>query len=662
MTKRRSPWLLAGVFLLAALLLAVGLTALAAPETAAAGAPTVKHWIAVKTVHTGETWVLPTDGDTYVRTLIVEPGGVITVPNGYSVSMTIKAVETGQKLVTTAGVDTAIQPGTYRDVWLNVRLQNLVPYVGPGPGGQTIYFPFRQALFVDKNGVAYDRSVTRAIRGGVVTSTYAKNIAIRSTGECFNGIYVTNGGTYTVRNASINLEGNGRSDFIGYGAAIVANGASRLVVDRSTIVNKGVVRTGVVADGGSTVVVKNSTIKTYAGKLPPDYVQTIDTTQMRSIPWMLGMDGTKNNVRATNLLGTRTKAAYINSYIYSSGWGVLSTDGCTEPKLVAINSTIATGPEGYGSYVIGNATEYFLGCTLNVGTYAAINRGGTVHYGPSTAGAVKRLNKLYGLGLTADDLKSIQPRETVINSGRFGVMWHGEGAAYVTGETVFNTKEAVFLDKGQKVKVVVDGTLGAQLNPANGVIFQLMDDDDPGPVPPAMTNTGVYKQPTNPIAKNNDHDIYNINSGDAICTFRNIDLVGNFYNGMRGDLKPPFPPGAPAVARNLVVKLYGSSVTGVITAAETLHYVDTITSANYQELGRVYNTPKPALNNGVLVYLSDGSVWTVTGTSYLTKLVLGAGCQIQAPAGKTLKMTVNGAEVTPEAGHTYTGDIVILVQ
>ena len=660
MSKRKL--LLALVAAVLIILISTLAVPLALAKTANAGPVYHPVYLVFKTVSSGETWVV--DRDTHVVKLVIQPGATVKAPDGYSLTMTVKGVETGQKLVSTYGVETAVQAGSYWDVWLNVKQQNVVSYAAGGPPGAPptyLNFPFRQAIYVDAHGLSYNCSVLRAVQGGVVRNAYAKNISITSTGECFNGIYVTNGGTYTVKNATIRLTGNGRSDFIGYGAALVANGGSdtKLVVDRSTIINQGVVRTAVVADGGANVIVKNSTIETYAGILPADYEQTIDTTQMRSIPWMLGMNSSTNNVRATNLLGEKTKATYIDSYLYSSGWGVLSTDGCREPKLTAINCTIATGPEGYGSYCIGNATEHFLGCMFNVGTYATICRGGTMYYGPSTKSAVAQVNNEYGIGLTAGDLAAIAARNTVVNSSRFGVMWHGDGAAYVSGATVFNTKEAVFLDKGQKVTVEVDGSLGARLNPANGTIFQLMDDDDPGPVPPKMTNTGIYKQPTDPVSKNTDHDIYNTTDSDAVCTFKNITLKGNFFNGMRGDLRPAFPPGAPAIARNLVLNFSGASVTGVITAAETLHYVDTITSDNYYELGRVYNVPRPAVNNGVLVSLTNGSTWTVTGTCYLTRLELASGCLITAPGGKAIKMTVNGSEVAPEPGHTYVGDIVI---
>src|SRR5262249_42358874 len=146
-----------------------------------------------------------------------------------------------------------------------------------------------------------------------------------SLGQDFNGVYAA-GGTHTVQNSEIAFLGDGRSDFAGYGAAVTATGAdTKLVLDGVHILTRGVVRTAVVATGGSNVPVKNSSIYTRNGVLPSDYQQTVNLAQMRSVPWMLGINGF-DNVRATNLLGPASIASYVNSSITSEGWGVLSTD------------------------------------------------------------------------------------------------------------------------------------------------------------------------------------------------------------------------------------------------------------------------------------------------------------------------------------------------
>ena len=227
-------------------------------------------------------------------------------------------------------------PATYAgDVVLTVSEANPVEYTAAGPAARRVVSPFRQAIYVDSTGFVAAKSVIAAAVGGQPAADMAEGLKITSTGECFNGIYAA--GSYTLKDVEIDLTGNARSDFSGYGAAIVGTGeGTTLVVDGAQIRTDGVARAAVVATNGANVIVKNSDIQTNNGELPADYQPTIDTAKMRSVPWMLGLSG---NVRATNILGTNTKASYINSSIGSEGWGVLSTDGCTTPILTAINSS-----------------------------------------------------------------------------------------------------------------------------------------------------------------------------------------------------------------------------------------------------------------------------------------------------------------------------------
>ncbi|MBP2644221.1 MAG: putative secreted protein, partial [Firmicutes bacterium] len=311
------------------------------------------------------------------------------------------------------------------------------------------------------------------------------------------GIFAA-GGSYTINNVEISMDGDGRSDFAGYGAAVMATGTdTTLVLDNVDIDTHGVVRTGVIADNGSNVIVKNSSINTKKGTLPSDYVQTVNPAYMRSVPWMLGINGS-DNVRATNLLGTDSKATYINSTITSDGWGVLSTDSGSNCTLTAINSTISTsGNDGYGTFAIGNPHEYFYGCVFNVGSYATINSGGYIYYDDSSAANVAALNTSVSLGLTAQELEAIPQQSTIINSDRFGVMWRSSsGTVNVAGGTELNTNEATFLVKtSEAITITIDGSDGAKINPKNGIILQVMDDDDPGPVMTDMSNTNTYTDP-----------------------------------------------------------------------------------------------------------------------------------------------------------------------
>jgi hypothetical protein len=592
------------------------------------------------TVAAGQTYTVT--ATTRVAAVTIAEGGVLTAPSGYSLTMTVNGVETGQALVATDAADTAFVPGRWRgDIVLTVTTAEDITW-------QQHTYPFRQALYVGSAGLVPAASVLAAAVGGRYGSQSARGVQITSTGQCFDGVFV-NDGSYVLDRPVISLTGNGRCDFVGYGAAIVANGTSaRLVVDGACVSNQGAVRTALVADNGATVVVKNSAFQVRNGVLPADYIPTVNLDTMQSAPWMLAIDG---NVRATNLLGNNTIAAYINSSVASQTWGALSTDAGSDCTLVAVNSRVAnTGPDGYGTYVIGNATEYLLGTRFDVGTYATIFTGGTATYGDSDPATVAELNQSLGLGLTDAELRGLRRQPTIVNSRRFGFMWHDTGTLTITGGTQVRSPHATFLNKGQNIDVSVDGSQGAALQPGDGILVQVMDNDDPGPVmvDGQLENAGVYTQPAGEPARDASFDVTEVHSTDSILSFSQIELQGNCYNGMRADL-------------NLVLNFAASQVTGVISATLAEHLVDTIDSSNWWELGAVTNTAQAAINNGVIVSLASGSRWAVTGTSYLTSLTLDATSSVTAPPGQSVSLTVNGTPTAIEPGGSYTGALVLSV-
>ena len=638
------------------------LVAVAAAMTPTLTAPAVAHAATPKAAKAGKN-ITVASGDTLELTetttasvLTIEEGGVITVPDGNSLSLTVNGVDTGSELAELTdgygGAATAIAAGTYRGtVILTVAEATDVAY-------DDLTFPFRQAIYVDADGIDETKSVPSAVLGGTVTDTAASGIRLLSNGEAFNGVYVS-GGTYTLTKPRIAYTGDGRCDFVGYGAAVVGTGeGTTLVLDGATIRNEGVVRTAVIADATANVVVKNSTIHCANGTLPTEYVPTGDTRYMMNVPWMLGLSG---NVRATNLLGASTKASYINSSISSETWGALSVDGGSSCTLTAINSTIAnTGGEGYGSYAIGNVTEHFLGCTFDVGDYALIHWGASAHYGDSTKDAVADLNDSLELGLSSAELNKLKVKPTVVNAGRFMVLWYAAGSVTIDGGTEVNTGATAFMCKAVAGSVTVDGSEGAAINPGNGIIFQLMDTDRPSSVTvsgkPWKTETiGTYTEPTGSPTKSSSWVTTSAQSTDAKGTFTDIDLKGDFYNSVRGG------GNASLQGQNLVLTFTGSTVEGVISAGTSKHNVSTITSAEYREISEVTNTPTAVVNNGVIVTLGAGSSWTVTGTSYLSALTLASDASVTAPSGRTATLTVDGTATELKPGGTYMGALTLTV-
>lgn len=596
-----------------------------------------------KLVNANSTWVV--DTTTKLSKLTIGDGASITAPDGYGVTLSVN------------GVGKTIGPGTYEgNVVLSITKQNVVEYE---KANLTHYF--RQGLYVDSTGVVDDKSVKAVVVGGKVTSDSAVNVKINSDEESFNGIYVA-GGTYNINGAKIDLNGNGGNDFAGFGAGIMATGSdTKLVVDGADVQTHGAIRPAIIAANGSNLVVKNSKIKTENGTLPSDYKPNVQLGLMKSAPWMLGISG---NCRATNVLGSNTTSTYINSSVASEGWGTLSTDDCSNIKLTSINSNISiTGQSGYGAYAIGDAVDTFYGSNITTPDYGMIITGGTGIFGASTSENVQTANSNLKLGLTSNEMKALKETQTTVKSNRFGVMCHGSGNIYVKDGTTFDTRETTFLIKGTNANINVDGSKGAQLKTGNGVLLQLMDNDDPGPVMTngVMYNTGVYHEPTGDATLDTTHNTTTVTSGtDTIANFSNITLNGNFYNSTRGGTSTDMTGKKVDLAKNLSLNFDKSKITGVISASTARHAIDTITSNEYKQLGEVTNTSAAAINNGVIVSLTNGSTWTVTGNSYLTNLTIGAGSKITAPTGYKVTMKVNGSETNIAAG-TYNGNIEITV-
>jgi hypothetical protein len=608
-----------------------------------------------KSVASGLIWVV--DKTTNLSSLTISNGAFVIAPEGYSVTMTVDGVETG------------IVPGSYKgNIVLTLTQKNIFKY-------KQLDHQFRQALYLDKTGIVEAKSVLPAAGDYRLSNGVLTGVKITSRGESFNGIFVA-GGTYTIKDAIIDFTGNGGDDFDGYGAAIMAAGKdTTLILDGARIKTRGAARPTVVATRNSNLIVKNSTLQAMNGILPADYVPNVELGKMRAVPWMLGLSG---NCRATNLLGKNTTATYINTSISSESWGVLSADGDDETqekvaasdrdqKLIAINSKITnTGKVGYGNYFVAS----YYGCEINVGDYASI--GGAI-YAASDPETIAKMNAEYKFGLTAEELKALARTGTHVTSGRFGAMV--QKYVKVMDDTVFDTEKAVFLVKGAAADINVDGSRGAQLNSRNGIIVQVMENDDP------MRINAIYHEPADPV-KASDFDVTAVNKSDVTAAFSNITLKGDFYNGFPGGKSsgmagaggdaggPEAPPGsdggAPAggmpgaaSGKNMVLNLSNSSITGIITSSRAKHVKDTITSEEYLLLGEVTNTPGPAINNGVIVTL-NGSTWTVTGTSYLTGLTIGEGSKVIAPKGQKVAMTIDGVKTPIKAG-TYKGNIVLTV-
>jgi len=594
-------------------------------------------------VDSGLTWVV--EKNTSLDCLVIQRGGYVMAPPGNSLTLTNDGVETG------------LLPGsTYTG-----KLELTVTDVETIKFDESLEHDFRQAIYLDENGILAAKSVLDAAGPYRYADGVLEGVDIASEGPNFNGIYAT-GGKHTVVGAKLHMTGNGDDDFAGYGAAIMSSGENTtLIVDGATVVTQGAIRTAAVADVGSNLIVKNSSLTANSGQNDVGYIPNVALGTMKNVPWMLGLVG---NNRATNLLGKNTRATYINSTVTAENWGVLSTDagrdGAKDMQLTAINSDVViSGKSGYGTYVIADSRNAFYGTHIDVADYAAIVVNGRLVFAASTAENVRRLNKDLEIGLTSAELRALERRPTTVRSRRFGMMiWSHYANVDISDDTTFDTEQAVFLVKSAAARINVDGSGGARLNPKNGVLLQLMETDNPGAkeiVRGLRMTIGVYNEPEAAPVRNESFDVTTAHDTDVIANFSDIELKGDFYNSSRGDPKPDAPEG-----RNLVLHLKDSSLEGVVTASSAHHAVKRITALEYDQLGEVINTPAAAINNGVVVDL-DRSDWTVTGTSQLTRLSVGKGSSISPPPGMKVSMTVDGT-VTPIGTGDFTGRIELTLE
>ena len=364
-------------------------------------------------------------------------------------------------------------------------------------------YAYHTALFVNETGVVDEKSVTEAIQGGSYDGTKAEGLTIEGTDPSFNGIVVAGGIDYTISKATIRFDTDGDGlqscDFSGKGTAITSFGeGTKLTVEDSDVSVSGVANMTLFADSGSTMTVRNSKLHSDGGTLHDGYKNSPSQNTMVAPPWILGIMGSS---RCTNLEGNNTTMNVIDSETSAAKWAVLSTDSGSNMKLNVVNTTMdLTGNDkimqadgtykdengdpnpftkrsGYGTYVIGSADEQFLGVTMNVGTYGSIFTGGTGTYTNLEAGKTYEL--IDANGEVSESYEATEDKITTINSDTFGFMSHqGTDTINLEGGTQVNSGYASLLIKNTQGDTVVNVKDGAQLNSDNGILMQVMDNDD----------------------------------------------------------------------------------------------------------------------------------------------------------------------------------------
>ena len=589
----------------------------------------------VKTVT--DKWLV--EETTHLTQLTIEEGAELAAPEGKGLTLTVD------------GVGWEIAPGHYTgDVVVTVSDYFDMPPAGLF-AGMDIHTMMRTAICVEDGKLSEEKCVPAIVTGGSYSAAEANGIKIIGTQEEFNGILVDGDSTFTLNDSKIMLDGDGGNDFIGFGAAVLGMGHADITINRSEIVLHGVTRCTVHAGGYSIIKINDSTLIN----------DSPTTTKMRPA-WVLGLDGTNRNAQITD----NAHVYYNNCYLKGNGWGVQSVDGADACTMHFKDSKIELSgahARGYGIFAIGDCKAYFDHCDFDVFGYSILMNTENDGYVEVVNGS-KIKGDLYAAMIFRDAKGTVKIADSEIETGR-----------------------ACLLIKGSCTTVNISNT---KMSAKNGIILQLIDNDDPG-----VMGTGFIPPHGEVDVPDPDRDLTAADpERDVFLTLTDMEVTGDFLNSstnlrantrkvegsgpnvhtgvLEGISTDDLHSGAEESeemkarkaleayidtlqgAHNVDIALDNAKITGVVSSATQTYREDVtfIEARNCFELSNVTQTPAPTVNNGVILSLANGSVWTVTGTSYITSLTIDETSSVVG------KATVDGKAVELTAG-TYTGKIVV---
>lgn len=585
--------------------------------------------------------------------LIIEEGAELLAPEGKFLSLIVN------------GVSREWKPGVYRgEIELALgSLYQLAPH-GLFMALQR-WEPLKSALLIRDNQV--ESRLDPVFTEGKADGEQAEGLSIESEEGDFGGIIVSGNSDYKIRDLHISFAGRGSNDYSGVGAGVSVLENAHVTIEDSDISLEGVTRCAIHVGGDSVVHVNNCRLE----NISPD-----DPEWMDDFSWGFGALGSNRLVQ----LCDNGSVYYDHCYLKSNGWGIFSIDGCDEAVSVYAKDCLVdlTGPRshGYAGFCIGDRNVVsFDHCRMHVSGYAAMIRG---------MSSCARTDIINGCDITSDDN---------------AILCFGDIQTPVTiADSVIRTKKSTIVVKGSSTNFFLRN---AELRPGNGVILQLMDNDECG------MNA---KKTVLPLGRKDQYI-----EGRDLCAYdpeldvelnlEDMVVKGDFYNSTTelhlekdqigyGDgeknkyfggmfhvndsgeetLMDIAPEGIEVRdewnydqkergAKNLLVRMKASRVEGVISSAEASYRegLEIIDESNRLELGNIRQTAAPTINNGVMLHMDGESSWYVREKSYLTELMLEEHALILPYGGKKVKMTVDGEERKILPG-LYRGKIVLSLE
>lgn len=512
---------------------------------------------------------------------------------------------------------------------------------GMGMGGA----PSTAAIFIEDGAVntekEYEAGKYKANIKSDAKGITIKGLNITSGDYTFNGVVATGADTVvTLDNVKMKLgvtKEAGANDS-GGAAASVSNNATMYINNSDLVVDgaqRYVTNTG---DDAKIIVNDSSVIQTGSNEF------TTQQTEPFSNPALL----IYGIARANMSTGT-SHTYYFNSTVTTEGWASLSTDASSGDglDLYAYNTKAIAQNGGYGTYADFGCRVWLYGSTLDSAEIGAIiSKSGAVHVldGASAPADVMKYNT--GKTTTAG---------TVVTGGRNAVMIHapdmmGEGKGAADCGTLNVTNSTLATSK--KLKTVRD--YSTHISKAVGAYIDY-----------TMGAALLIKSTSANI--NFDNAKFDSFSGVNIMTVLNSDSMGNYLKEGDADDSNQVKPIAVSM-KNMDVKgdVMHMDYHRIMTLSlENTTMKGAVVSGTMEDWNKLWTAYKKEDCNwlvddswntfyGVKMTVKKGATWNVTAKSTLSSLTLEKGGTIKG------KVQVDGKDVTPSAGKTYTGKIVVM--
>jgi hypothetical protein len=418
------------------------------------------------------------------------------------------------------------------------------------------------------------------------------------------------------------------------GTAVTTDDGATVYMNNSDLVVDGAQRYVTNTSGTGKFIVNNSTVtQTGSNQF------TTKQTEPFSNPALLIY-----GIARANMSVGASKTYYFNSTVTTEGWASLSTDAARSLDLYAYNTRGIAQHGGYGTYADFNCRVWLFGSQLESPEIGAIlSKSGqiTVADGASVPADVIK----YNLGKT-------NTGGSVVTAGRNAVMIHapdmsGEGKAAADCGTFSVINSTLITTKN--LKSVRD--YAKHISKAVGAYIDYIGGAD---VLVKSTSANITF----------DRAKFESYSGVILMTALNSDSMGNFLHAetdgaevkpiavsmknmnVAGDIKHM------DYQRIMTLSLEDTTLKGAVVSGSVDDWNKLWTAFDKKDCKWVQND-KWNTFYGVKMTVKKGGIWEVSGPSLLSSLTIENGGAVKG------KVQVDGKDVTPAAGKTYTGKITV---